>query len=241
MEGCWWRCFLGTGPDRVLECGSSGRRGRLGAERGSVISRVLTNQVLCVALDLFFRKNEAIIFDRAQRHQTPVRLFRKEVDGIPGKSFALMAYEELGHFVEMAALQAAALVLDVAELLDSFLELPGEARAVEPERGQLRDQGLGAGGLGEQFGFEEWDAVEAPGGVGEFLDELGFGGSGRLVFVEELAAVELVGGQIFGRQDRGSGSETVSCGVERRTLFAGGAAWAGGILGVVAIYGGASG
>ena len=50
-----------------------------------------------------------------------------------------MAYEELGNFVEMAALQAAALVLDVAELLDSFLELAGEARAVQAKRGELRD------------------------------------------------------------------------------------------------------
>jgi hypothetical protein len=39
----------------------------------------------------------------------------------------------------LAALQAAALVLDVAELVDSFLELAGEARAVQAKRGELRD------------------------------------------------------------------------------------------------------
>ena len=39
----------------------------------------------------------------------------------------LMAQEELGCFVELAALQAAAFFLDVAELLDGFLELAGEA------------------------------------------------------------------------------------------------------------------
>ena len=59
--------------------------------------------------------------------------------------------------------------------------------------------------MGKQIGFEEWDAVEAPGGVGELLDELGFGGSGGMVFVEELAAVELVGSGVLGREDGGGG------------------------------------
>ena len=43
----------------------------------------------------------------------------------------MMAYEDFGHFVEMAALQAATFFLNIAELIESFLELPGEARAVE--------------------------------------------------------------------------------------------------------------
>ena len=88
---------------------------------GGVKGRVATHHVLCVALDLFFWKNEAI------------------VRGLPGKSFVLMVYEEFGGFGEMAALHAAALFLDVAELLESFLELAGEARAVQAKRGQLRD------------------------------------------------------------------------------------------------------
>ena len=50
-----------------------------------------------------------------------------------------MAYEDFGHFGELAALQAAALVLDVAELIESFLELAGEARAVQAKGGELRD------------------------------------------------------------------------------------------------------
>ena len=52
---------------------------------------------------------------------------------------ALMANEELGGFVELAAFQAVTIFLDVAEPVDGFLELTGEARAVESESGQLRD------------------------------------------------------------------------------------------------------
>ena len=66
-------------------------------------------------------------------------LFWKEAGGVRVKSFALVAYEELSRFVEKAALQAATLVLDVAELVDGFLELAGEARAVQAKRGELRD------------------------------------------------------------------------------------------------------
>ena len=50
-----------------------------------------------------------------------------------------MAYVDLGHFIEMAALQTATLVLNVAELLDRLLELAGEARAVQAKGGELRD------------------------------------------------------------------------------------------------------
>jgi hypothetical protein len=53
--------------------------------------------------------------------------------------------------------------------------------------------------LGEKLGFQLGDAFETPGGVGEFLGEMGFGGRGGLVFVEELAAVEVVGGGVFAR------------------------------------------
>ncbi len=66
-------------------------------------------------------------------------MLRKKVGGLPGNSFALMAQEEFGRFGEQAAFQAAAFFLDVAELIERFLKLAGEARAVEPERGQLRD------------------------------------------------------------------------------------------------------
>ena len=48
--------------------------------------------------------------------------------------------------------------------------------------------------MGEQLGFEQGDAVEAPGGIGELLDELGFRGTSGLVFVEEAAAMRVVRG-----------------------------------------------
>ena len=51
----------------------------------------------------------------------------------------LMAYEEFGRVTELAALQVAALILESAELTGSFLELAGEARAVQAKGGQLRD------------------------------------------------------------------------------------------------------
>jgi hypothetical protein len=73
--------------------------------------------------------------------------------------------------------------------------------------------GGGALGAGEEIGFQKRDAAEAPGGVGEFLDEMSFGGCGGLVFVQELAAVLLVGGGIFRRQDGGLGGQAVADGV----------------------------
>jgi hypothetical protein len=90
----------------------------------------------------------------------------------------LVANEEVGSFVELTALDAATFVLHIAELIDGFLELAGEARAVEAKRGELGDEGLRVGVLHEQFSFDEWDAVEAPGGVGDFVGELRLGGRG---------------------------------------------------------------
>jgi hypothetical protein len=52
-----------------------------------------------------------------------------------------------------------------------------------------------------------------------------------LVFVEELAAVELVGGGVLGREDGGAAGEAVGDGVLRRALFAGGGARSGGTVG----------
>ena len=95
--------------------------------------------------------------------------------------------------------------------------------------------------MGKQVGFEERDAVEAPGGVGEFLDELRLGGSGGAVFVPELAEVLQIRGRVFGRQDSGAGGESVGQGVEGGALFAGLRFGAGGMLGVGAIDGGAAG
>ena len=50
-----------------------------------------------------------------------------------------MANKELGGFSELAALEVASFVLDIAQLLDGVLELAGEARAVEAKSGELRD------------------------------------------------------------------------------------------------------
>ena len=50
-----------------------------------------------------------------------------------------MAQEEFGGFGELAAFQAVANLLNFAELIEGFLELAREARAVEPESGQQRD------------------------------------------------------------------------------------------------------
>ena len=132
--------------------------------------------------------------------------------------------------------------LDLAKLLERFLELAREARAVEAEDGEGAVQGVDVGFHGsdsavEQVGFQGGDAVEAPGGVGEFLGELGFGRGGGLVFVEELAAVLLVGGLIFGGQDSGAAGEAVAEGVAGGTGFAFRGAGAGGLLGVGAING----
>ena len=93
---------------------------------------------------------------------------------------------------------------------------------------------------GKEIGFQEWNAVETPGGVGEFVDELGLGGGGGLVLVEKLLDVTLVGFGVLGGQDGGSGTETVAQRVLRRTLLARFGAGAGGVLGVGAVGGGAT-
>jgi hypothetical protein len=124
-----------------------------------------------------------------------------------------MELEKSRGLLEVTLLLVAALGLDFAELVQGVLELAREAMGVQSESGEgavgVDDVKVDAsllgwwvGGTVEERGFERGDAVETPGGVGDFLSELGFGGSGGLVFVEELAAVELVGGGVFGGQDR---------------------------------------
>ena len=61
------------------------------------------------------------------------------VGGFPGKSSVLVELEEGGGVFEVAALALGADGLDLAELVDGLLELAGEARAVQAERGQKRD------------------------------------------------------------------------------------------------------
>ena len=83
--------------------------------------------------------------------------------------------------------------------------------------------------MGEQLAFEEWYAVEAPGGVGDFVDELSLNGGGGLVLFEKLLDVALVGVRILGGQDRGAGSEAMAEGVERGAMLARCGARAGGV------------
>ena len=99
---------------------------------------------------------------------------------------------------------------------------------------------MGVGVLGEQLGFEERDAVEAPGGVGDFVDELSLGGGGGLVLIEKLLDVALVGVGVLGGQDGGAGGEAMAEGVERGALLARFGARAGGVRRVGAVDGDAT-
>jgi hypothetical protein len=97
------------------------------------------------------------------------------------------------------------------------------------------DGGFGGGRIGgavEHFGFKGRDAVDAPGGVDQFLDELPFGGGLGLVFAEEILGVALVGGGVFGGQEDGAAGESVGGGIEGGAEFAGAGAGSGGELGV---------
>jgi len=140
------------------------------------------------------------------------------VGGLPWKTFVFIEFEDGGGILEFSALALEAVGLNLAKLVEGFLELAGEPMALQVE---VCDEAMGVddvevdtrlligrvGGAGEQVGLEQRDAIEAPGGVDQFLDELGFGRSCRLVFVHELAALRFVGGWIFRRQDRGSGGQ----------------------------------
>jgi hypothetical protein len=143
------------------------------------------------------------------------------IGGLPGNSFVFVEFEDGGGVFEVAALALDAVGLDLAKLVEAFLELAREALALDAEVGEeamgvddvkldflVKPSGLPGGrigGAGEEVGFEEWDAVETPGGVGELLNELFFGGSGGLVFVEEAAAMCVVRGLVFGGEDGGRG------------------------------------
>jgi len=96
-----------------------------------------------------------------------------------------------------------ALGLEVLKKRQGAFELAGETLAVDAQIGESFGVTVEGGGdgdgfahlvrrlvvrevviddvVGEQVGFERRDAVEAPGGVGEGLDELRFGGALRVV------------------------------------------------------------
>src|ERR1700687_5920992 len=62
-----------------------------------------------------------------------------------------------------------------------------------------------------------------------------------LEIVEERAGLALVGGEVLFRHDDDLAGESMAKGVERRTLFAGVGARAGGVLGIGAVCDGAAG
>jgi hypothetical protein len=151
----------------------------------------------------------------------------------------------------------AAFELDLFEKRHGFFELAMEALGVEAEARQglgLRFEGRGDGeGLldlfrsvgelgrdvddaqGEEIVFECGDAVDAPGGVGEGLDEMGFDGAAGVVFVAEGVAVGAVGVEVFAGEDDDLAGESVPEGVERRALLSGGGFGASGVAGVLAV------
>jgi hypothetical protein len=127
-----------------------------------------------------------------------------------------MEFQEGGGTLDLALLLAAALGLDFAEVIQGLLELAGKALIVQAESREgtvgVDDVEVDAsliggwvGGAVEEGGFERRDAIDAPGGVGEFLGELGLGGSGRLVFVEEAATMRVERGSILGGENGAGG------------------------------------
>ncbi|MGB6941719.1 MAG: hypothetical protein WBE37_04950 [Bryobacteraceae bacterium] len=120
-------------------------------------------------------------------------------------ALVFMEFQKGGGTFEAALLLASALALDFAERFEGPLKLAGEPLGVHAKGGQQGNLDLGVGVLGEEIGFEHRDAVEAPSGVGQLLSEVGFGGVGGLVFVEELAAVDLICGGVLGGEHRRSG------------------------------------
>jgi hypothetical protein len=56
------------------------------------------------------------------------------------------------------------------------------------------------GGARKYVGLKGRNAIEPPRRINEFLNKLLFGGALRLILVEELLSVALVGGRIFSGQ-----------------------------------------
>jgi hypothetical protein len=85
--------------------------------------------------------------------------------------------------------------LELSKLVACFVELTREARAVERRLATVRMVGSGSawcsGWLASEkdTGFGKRNALEAPGGVCNFLDEIRFRRGGGLIFCPELAAV----------------------------------------------------
>jgi hypothetical protein len=85
------------------------------------------------------------------------------------------------------------------------------------------------------LGFQQWNAVETPGCVGEFLHELRFGCIGGLVLLKEAAVMLLVNGRVLRGKEGGSGGQSVAEGILGGTLFTVDGAGSGGVERVGAI------
>ena len=92
---------------------------------------------------------------------------------------------------------------------DAFfvVQAQGGERAVGVDDVEVDASLLGGqvGGAIEEGGFKGWNAIDSPSGVGEFLGELGFGGSSGSVFIEEAATMRVVRGAVFGGEDGAGG------------------------------------
>ena len=147
-------------------------------------------------------------------------------------------------------------MLEFAEQGNGSFELTGEALGVDAEvselfRVPLEVQAHGycaAGGAGrakgdvrEDIGFKRGGAVESPGGVGQCLDEMDFGGALGMVFAGERGDVAVVGFQVLGVHDDHLAGESVANGVEGGDLLALGGFGSGGVFGIGAVDGGAVG
>src|SRR5579862_6457904 len=98
------------------------------------------------------------------------------VGGLPGKTFVFIEFEDRGGILELAALAIEAVSLNLAKLVEGFLELAGEPMALHVE---VCDEAMGVddvevdtrfligrvGSAGEQVGLEHRNTIEAPGGV----------------------------------------------------------------------------
>ena len=89
----------------------------------------------------------------------------------------------------------------------------------------------------EEIIFRGADAVEAPVGVGDGLDSLGFEQTLRLELGVELGAMLLIGCEIVFGQNDGLAGEAVAESVEGRSALAFGGDWTSGAGGVFAVDG----
>ena len=75
-------------------------------------------------------------------------------------------------------------------------------------------------GVGQELGFDEGEAIEAPFGGDDFVNQVGFGGAGRAKLLEVGIEETLKVGGVFRGEDQGLAGEAVAKSVLRRALFA---------------------